>query len=124
MLFRSYILTKWITRLEGNKIDYKYYIDLCLMCVFAVSIKLSAAMIVLLALVPAARLIREKKWNEIGVYMIYGVIMILPFLVRNVIISGYLIYPYPELDLFHLDWKMPAYTLVYDRNEIKVWGMD
>ncbi len=117
-----YILTKWITRLEGNKIDYKYYIDLCLMCVFAVSIKLSAAMIVLLALVPAARLIREKKWNEIGVYMIYGVIMILPFLVRNVIISGYLIYPYPELDLFHLDWKMPAYTLVYDRNEIKVWG--
>ena len=117
-----YVLIKWITRLEENKTDYKYYMDLCLMSIFAVSIKLSATMIVLLAMAPAVRIIRKKKWKEMGVYIIYGSIMVLPFLIRNVIISGYLIYPYPELDLFHFDWKIPAYTLLYDRNQIKVWG--
>lgn len=79
-------------------------------------------MIVLLAIIPAYRLITGKKWKEIILYLGLGIITIAPFLARNVIISGYLVYPYPELDLFSVDWKMKASSLVRERNEIKAWA--
>lgn len=117
-----YILIKWISFWEEKEEQEAPYAYLCLLAVFDVSVKLSAAMVVLLTLLPAISLIRKKKWKEIFCYIFAGVVIILPFLIRNVIISGYLLYPYPELDLFDVDWKMPAYTLTFDRNEIKAWG--
>lgn len=118
-----YILIKWITLLEEKETDNRAYICLCLMCVFAISIKLSAAMLVILALSPAIYLVREKQWKKIVIYVLLGIVMILPFLIRNVIISGYLIYPYPELDFFSFDWKVPEFTVLYDRHEVKAYGM-
>lgn len=117
-----YIVTKMISLLEDNVQDTFQYAVLCILGVFAVSLKLSVAMIVIVTVIPAYWLIKNKQWKEMAVYILTGVLIILPFLIRNVIISGYLIYPYPELDLFNVDWKMPAYTLLFDRNEIKVWG--
>ena len=120
--FTAYILIKWVSALEDGEKKTAPYAQLCLLGVFAVSLKLSAAMIVLLTLLPAVWLIRQKKWGTIAVYIASGLLIIAPFLARNVIISGYLLYPYEALDLFSPDWKMPAYTLAFDRNEIKAWG--
>lgn len=117
-----YIIIKMLSFIEDNEQDTFPYALLAILGVFAVSLKLSVAMIVLVALIPAYKLIKNKAWKEIAIYVIGGIAFILPFLIRNVIISGYLIYPYPELDLFNVDWKMPEYTLLFDRNEIKVWG--
>ena len=117
-----YILIKWVSLWEEGETQEAPYAYLCLLGAFGVSVKLSAAMIVLLTLLPAVNLIRKKKWKDICLYIFMGLIITLPYLIRNVIISGYLLYPYPELDLFDVDWKMPAYTLLFDRNEIKVWG--
>lgn len=119
----SYILIKWIALLEEKVTDALPYIPLCLMSVFTVSVKLTAAMLVLLAILPAVRLVRAKRWKEIAAYMALGTIMILPFLIRNVVISGWLLYPVTQLDFFSFDWKMPEFTLCYDKNEIKAWGM-
>ncbi len=116
-----YILIKWISYLEDGEQEIAPFAYLCILGVYAFTVKLSAAMIVLLVIMPAVKLIRQKK-RIILVYIAVGFIVALPFLVRNVIISGYLIYPYPELDLFAVDWKMPEYTLLFDRNEIKAWG--
>lgn len=117
-----YILTKWMSYWEDGERNNAPYVMLSLLGVYAVSVKLSAAMIVLLTLMPAVDLIRNRKWREITAYISLGVIIIAPFLIRNIIISGYLVYPYPEMDLFNVDWKMPEYTLLFDRNEIKAWG--
>lgn len=117
-----YILIKWVSLWEDGETHQAPYAYLCLLGVFDVSVKLSAAMIVLLALLPTVELVKKKKWKDICLYVFAGVVIILPFLIRNVIISGYLLYPYPELDLFDVDWKMPEYTLFFDRNEVKAWG--
>lgn len=117
-----YIFVKWLSLEEDGEKNQAPYAYLCLLGVFAISVKLSAAMVILLTLLPAIRLINNKKWKQISIYISFGVIIILPFIIRNVIISGYLLYPYPELDFFNVDWKMPSYTLTYDRNEIKTWG--
>lgn len=56
------------------------------------------------------------------IYIISALCIVLPFLIRNIIISGYILYPYAGLDFFNVDWKMPAYTVKFDNHEIISWG--
>jgi hypothetical protein len=51
-----------------------------------------------------------------------GIITLIPWFIRTVIISGYLLYPYPAIDIFNVDWKIPAAKAISDSNEIKTWG--
>ena len=42
-------------------------------------------------------------------------------LIRNVIISGYLIPFYPSIDLFHVDWKMSKEIIFNNGKWMKSW---
>ena len=104
----------------GEKTDL--YALLCVAVVCVTTFKLSAGMLVILALYPAVCLIRSKEWKKIGIYLLCGCVVLAPWLVRNVLISGWLIYPFAAIDLFSVDWKIPASYLQNDSDQIKVWG--
>jgi hypothetical protein len=48
-----------------------------------------------------------------------ALLIYLPWLGRNYILSGYLVYPLPYPDLFHPDWKVPKDVLLVDYYYIK-----
>lgn len=48
--------------------------------------------------------------------------MLLPFFIRNYLISGWLLYPFDGIDLFNPVWKIPEEYLLVDAGQIKVWG--
>lgn len=121
MLLVLYVLQKWSDCMADHEKENSYVL-LCLFAVFAATVKLSTVTLMLLAVYPAYFLIREKKWKNILGYVIMGVLIMTPWLIRNIMISGYLVYPYSSIDLFDVDWKMPASLLDYDRQEIIVWG--
>lgn len=122
LLLVAYIVTNWVELLEDDVQGYFPYSVLCLLGVFATSVKLSAVLVLLFVLKPAVILLREKKWKIIGLFIGSGVLIILPFLIRNVMLSGYLVYPYAGIDLFDVDWKMPAPVVETDNHEIIAWG--
>ncbi len=117
-----YISAKWCELCEKDCEDVREYGILCLLAVWTVTLKLSAAMIVLLAIWPGIQLIRRRDWKQIILFLAAGMIIVLPFLARNVIISGYLVYPYASVDIFDVDWKMPLSAVTGDSREIKAWG--
>lgn len=117
-----YIFIKWTELWEEKNEEVENYALLCLFSLLAVSVKLSAGMMVLLTIYPAYKMIISRNCKLVFKYIIIGVIIIAPFLIRNIIISGYLIYPYPEIDLFNFDWKMTPESLLHDRHEISAWG--
>ncbi len=117
-----YISAKWCELWEDKCEDIREYGILCLLAVWSVTLKLSTAMIALLAVYPGIQLIRQRKWKQIGLFLAAGMFIVLPFLARNVIISGYLIYPYASIDIFDVDWKMPLAMVEGDRREITAWG--
>lgn len=117
-----YLVIKFIEGIEDGISNYEYYAYLSLLAVIAISFKLSVAAIVLIAIYPAYLLIKDKKWLEIIKLVMLGTVLILPFLVRNVIISGYLVYPFPGIDIFNVDWKMNKYVCLWDAKEIKSWA--
>ncbi len=121
MFLALLVISMWCREMEGNRrIDV--YALLSVLAVFVVTMKFSACVLVLIVLYPAVRLIKDKKWKDIVVYLCLGILILLPFLVRNVVISGWILYPFEGLDLFNVKWKIPLEQLQNDSAQIKVWG--
>ena len=122
MLLVLYILIKWSEFWESGREDGEMYGWLCLVGVYAATVKLSAAPVVVLALYPLYLFIREKHRKAVLTHVAAGIFILIPYLIRNVIISGYLVYPYGGLDLFNLDWKMDKEVLMKDSLDIKMFA--
>ena len=122
MFFTLYLIARWAEVIESNTKDITNYCLLSILAVYVFTLKMSAGLLVLLVIYPAFYLIKEKRVKEIITYLTLGIMTLLPFLIRNVIISGWLIYPFSALDLFSFDWKLPAQYVNIDSNQIKVWA--
>lgn len=122
VLLVFFIVIRWTELLEQEEKSFLPYGMLCVMGVVVVSVKLSGALILLLVLKPAMQMIREKRCKEILKFLAAGMLAIAPFLVRNVILSGWLVYPFTAIDLFDVDFKIPKGMADYDAKEIQVWG--
>ena len=122
VLTAFYIVIRWLDLLEEEIQDALPYAMLCVLGVFLMTVKLSAALILLLVLYPAYKLIRGKRWREIVTYLLLGIVTALPYFIRNVLLSGWLVYPFTQIDLFNTAWKIPKGTADYDAREIQVYG--
>ena len=122
MLLVFYVLTAWLDELEAGEKNAAPYALLSLLLVFTVTVKLSAAVLLALALKPAAMLLAGKKWRQIGLYLGLGLLICLPWMIRGVLISGWLFYPFTFVDLFSVDWKMEKGYADSDAKEIQVFA--
>lgn len=89
-----------------------------LMIFSAITFKLSSMFI--LAIVPFTIFPLSK--TKISFFLVAGLIICTPFVYRNVILSGYLLYPMPELDVFNVDWKIPGDLVVFEKEVIEGWA--
>lgn len=115
------VISLWCDNMERDRSTYKYAL-LSVLAVFVMTMKFSACILLIITIYPLIVLIRNKNWREIVVYLLMGVIVVAPFLARNVIISGYLLYPVDMIDWFNVEWKIPLDYMKYDADQIKVWG--
>lgn len=122
MIIIFYTIIKWLELLEEKETSVVPYSLLCVVGVYTVTLKLTAGLILILLVKPAGMLLKDKKWKEIGTYLFMGTLVIAPYLIRNVIISGWLLYPFEYLDLFSVDWKVPKILVRADSYQIMTWG--
>ena len=108
-----FIMTEWLALVEEKKEDTAWFGFYCLLAVFATVCKTSVAMVVLLTAYPVYLLIKQKKAKQILLYIGVGFCIALPFLITNVITSGYLIYLLSSFDLFNVKWKIDPAVLQY-----------
>ena len=95
---------------------------IALFSVFAVTIKLSALPVLLLVLILFIQAVRRRDARNLALMPALSAFVLLPFLARNLILSGYLVYPFPAIDLFSFDWKVPAGRALQERLSILAWG--
>lgn len=117
-----WIAIRWVELLDKKEQEAAPYAILCVLSVFLISLKLSVGVLALLVIKPAYQLIKEKRVKDIFLYMTLGILLVLPYFIRNVLISGWLIYPFAGIDLFSVDWKVPASDVRYEADEITVWA--
>ena len=119
------LIIKWLDLSAARERSYIPHALLGLFAVFLVTIKLSVLPLTLLCIQPLVRLFRRHADRALRVLCLFicaSLIIVLPFFIRNIIISGYLLYPFPAIDLFGFDWKLPADAVAYDAAEITAYG--
>ncbi len=122
-----FIVIKWLTQLEEpdeeRRSNIAPYALLCVAGAYALTLKVTAGLILILIVKPAYRLLREKRWRDICIYLFLGLLAAVPWMARTVIITGWLFYPFPALDLFDFDWKMTDVELIrMEALRIKTWA--
>ncbi|MFV0417688.1 MAG: LIC_10190 family membrane protein [Dysgonomonas sp.] len=114
-----YIIARII--LYPNLLKQNYLIGIVL-SVFLLTCKLSFFPLGFISLYLIFYLIKEKKYKVIAFIFAISFLIILPWLIRNVIISGYLIYPLYQIDLFNFDWKVPLEVAIKEKDYIFAIG--
>jgi hypothetical protein len=120
-----YVIIHLLDMYVRHERSYVPYILLALLGIYAITIKLSAAPMILLAVIPIVKLLRgrtRQKTNAFWISVLLALLITVPFLLRNVLISGWLLYPVTFLDLFGFDWKIPKGVAAFDSLEIRTFG--
>lgn len=117
-----FIIIKWLDLLDKEEKRITPYALLCVVGVYAITLKLTAGLILILLIKPAYLLIKEKRVKQIVMYLLTGLVVAIPWFARTVVISGWLIYPFSSLNLFQVDWKMNSVILDVDAAQISAWG--
>ena len=116
------IMILYMELIEGHETDALPYAFLVLLCLVVISIKVSGALVILLSAYPICLFIKAKDTGSVIKFSILGIVTVVPFLIRNVILSGYLLYPFPSIDIFDFEYKMPSWVAEFDSHEIQVYG--
>lgn len=89
---------------------------------YCLTIKLNTLPLCLIVIILIFNNVKRKEFSTLFFVFIFACFIIIPWLIRNFILSGYLIYPYPGIDLFNPDWKMPIQNVTGLKNIIISWA--
>lgn len=121
----AFVSVSWCKYYEERK-NWCIYLPLCMLALCNVSIKLSSAALVILLFKPIVNGVKKKNYRFIKNSAIVVFVIIVPFIIRNLIISGYLVYPVTASAIYMLDWTIPKSVAITDNVMITVfaraWG--
>ena len=99
-------------------------LSIVLLATWAIIIKLSALPLALLIVVLLGREIARGRPVNLAITTGAVLFLVLPFFLRNIWLSGYLLYPFPGLDLFNFDWKIPQAAVLDEKRAILEFARD
>ncbi|UPT72022.1 MAG: hypothetical protein M0D53_07005 [Flavobacterium sp. JAD_PAG50586_2] len=88
---------------------------------FCITLKLSTFPIILITLF-AIYVKQQRFLTSFNKLFLFGTLFIVPWIIRNIILSGYLIYPNVFLDFFNFDWKVPKEKVIVTQSWIYSFG--
>lgn len=101
------ILVLWVEELETGGRPGIRIIGVFILSFFTLTIKLSAIPLLGFAGFILTLYIFERQWQKVLLLGLAGMVILLPWIVRSVILSGYLVFPVTQIDFFPVDWKIP-----------------
>ncbi|NDV79247.1 hypothetical protein [Dysgonomonas sp. 511] len=94
----------------------------CLLPVVLATFKLSAAIFCLASLGVIIYCFAQNRKRNLAFLIATSVLVVALWCIRNIIISGYLVYPLHSIDLFGFDWKVPKGIALLQVEHIYHWA--
>ena len=88
-----------------------------------ITFKLSMIGLGFISLYIAYILVKEYRYKDVILTVGISFLIVALWCIRNVIITGYLVFPLNEIDLFSVDWKMPEAVAIEERDFILTCGI-
>ncbi|MGA0558598.1 LIC_10190 family membrane protein [Larkinella sp. VNQ87] len=118
-LFGLTIFFAWLDLPSGFTIRHVLIFLLVCLCL---TIKL-ATIPLGLCLLPIGWSVWQRLTLRHGIMLgVMGLLVVVPWLVRTTILSGYLVYPFPALDLFSFDWEIPNERVQFEKDFVGFWA--
>ncbi|MCR5119927.1 MAG: hypothetical protein K6B44_09985 [Lachnospiraceae bacterium] len=121
-LSAGFVIAEWAALAESKEEREEPYGLLAVFAVICASMKLSLAVLVLEALLPGIGLLKKKKFKSVAAFLGLGCACVIPYVLRTVILTGYLLFPMEKIDLFSVEWKMPADMVTLEREMVELWA--
>lgn len=91
------------------------YLLYVLVPIALVTFKLSIAPFAIISLYIFYVILKQKDYRALATLIFLASLVIIPWLIRNVIISGYLIFPLDTVNFFSFDWQVPDFVSGWER---------
>lgn len=101
-----FIFIIYLERIAGKNDEKVFWIPVLFMAFFLVTVKLSAFPVAFIFILFLSEYDQTRP-KKLLIILMASLLVFVPYFIRNYILSGYLIYPYPSLNLFNPDWKIP-----------------
>lgn len=88
----------------------------------AATIKLSVAPVLLIAAVPAFLGLAKRKIKLFVTIFFLAIVTLSPFIARNIITSGYIVFPLTSIDMIYVDWKNDPIPTLSERNYVTAYA--
>lgn len=109
----------WVTGLIKNTDNQIRNFLVAILSIFLLTIKPSAIPVLCLPALIFIDWLQKKQFTNVFRFVAISFMIVAPWLVRNIVLSGYILFPFEKLDLFSFDWKVPAENAVEARKMIK-----
>ncbi|MDI1233338.1 MAG: hypothetical protein PSX81_03540 [bacterium] len=118
IVFPLFIFTNLIN--QGVKNDTISDIPTLILCLYSITVKLATLPVLILVIFILVK--HRKETKTIKFILALFCLIIFPWLFRNIILSGWLIYPFYSIDLFNFDWKVPLSKIIHENESIIGWA--
>jgi hypothetical protein len=108
-----------LSRIEADS-NFLYYVPILILSLYVTTVKLSSIPVLLLSFFVIIKF--RPDFRKSYFLFLSCIIIMLPWLARNVITTGWLVYPFPALDLFNFDWKVPLAEVIVEKEAITGWA--
>lgn len=114
-----FLIIEWVKQIEEPQTQEKNsMLWLATIAIYCATIKLSSAPILLLVVWVLISELRKKHFSIIWQITLSGLLIFLPLIGRNIIISGHLFYPGLSFDPIHVDWGIPQNQVEAEKSVI------
>ncbi len=93
-----------------------------IVALYVSTIKLTVIPVAILCLYLFYIQYKAKRWPELWLQISLVLIIVVPWVARNIVLSGYLVYPFPRVDLFNVDWKLPYQYVMDEKLATQGWA--
>jgi hypothetical protein len=88
----------------------------------ATTIKLSVAPLLMIAIAACIIFIKRRKLKSLFTLFLISAIAFFPFIARNIITTGYIVFPSTAIDIASTDWKYSAELTTNEKNYITAYA--
>lgn len=105
------------SQLTGNNSVF-----LLLAPVFLITVKVSSMPVLIITAVLLWQVLRAKRYLQLITLCGIAAVILLPWIARNVILTGYILFPITLPDFFHLDWAVSTEVIRATTKDIHIFA--
>lgn len=118
-LLITYLFIKILMDKDAIK---KYPLVFICIPIVCLTLKLSAFVVCLFTAYILFNYIKDKQYKELFNAIVIGFIIIAPWMIRTIVMTGYLVFPFPSIDIFSFDWKVPIEYVTEQKDYIHAFA--